>query len=82
MGVTSPGSHYDVRFLFVHRPEWHLHVESRRDVIWLSIDDELEICGWECIRHWPVEDANLTQIECGITLLSVRKMKRCHRHDF
>ena len=46
-GFASPDSDYDVRFLYVHPPEWYLRVEAPRDVIELPIDDELDVCGWE-----------------------------------
>lgn len=46
-GFASPDSDYDVRFLYVHRPEWYLRVEAQRDVIELPIDDELDVAGWE-----------------------------------
>jgi predicted nucleotidyltransferase len=46
-GFASPDSDYDVRFLYVHPPEWYLRVDAGRDVIELPIDDELDVCGWE-----------------------------------
>ncbi|WP_225548210.1 nucleotidyltransferase domain-containing protein [Chromobacterium violaceum] len=46
-GFASPDSDYDVRFLYVHRPQWYLQVEPQRDVIELPLDDELDISGWE-----------------------------------
>lgn len=46
-GFASPDSDYDVRFLYVHQPDWYLRVEAQRDVIELPIDDELDVCGWE-----------------------------------
>ncbi|AYN28123.1 MULTISPECIES: nucleotidyltransferase domain-containing protein [Buttiauxella] len=46
-GFASPDSDYDVRFLYVHPPEWYLRVEPQRDVIELPIDSELDVCGWE-----------------------------------
>lgn len=46
-GFASPDSDYDVRFLYVHRPEWYLRVEPQRDVIELPISDELDVSGWE-----------------------------------
>ena len=46
-GFASPDSDYDVRFLYVHKPEWYLRVESQRDVIEKPIDAELDVCGWE-----------------------------------
>ncbi|MDU1436451.1 MAG: nucleotidyltransferase domain-containing protein [Citrobacter freundii] len=36
-GFASPDSDYDVRFLYVHPPEWYLRVEAQRDVIELPI---------------------------------------------
>ncbi|MDK2125703.1 nucleotidyltransferase domain-containing protein [Chitinimonas sp. DQS-5] len=46
-GFASPDSDYDVRFLYVHQPEWYFRVEPQRDVIELPISDELDISGWE-----------------------------------
>ena len=46
-GFASPDSDYDVRFLYVHRPEWYLRVEAQADVIERPLDDELDISGWE-----------------------------------
>ncbi len=46
-GFPSPDSDYDVRFLYVHRPEWYLTLEPGRDVIELPIEDELDINGWD-----------------------------------
>ncbi|WP_448622750.1 nucleotidyltransferase domain-containing protein [Dickeya fangzhongdai] len=46
-GFASPDSDYDVRFIYVHPPEWYLRVEPARDVIELPIDDELDVSGWE-----------------------------------
>ena len=45
-GFASPDSDYDVRFIYVHQPEWYLRVEPPRDVIELPIESELEVCGW------------------------------------
>ncbi len=44
-GFASPDSDYDVRFLYVHKPDWYLRVEPQRDVIELPIDDELDVSG-------------------------------------
>lgn len=46
-GFASPDSDYDVRFLYVHKPEWYLRVDTPRDVIEKPIDAELDLCGWE-----------------------------------
>jgi len=48
-GFPSRDSDYDVRFIYVHRPEWYLSInlEHKRDVIELPIEDELDINGWD-----------------------------------
>lgn len=63
-GFASPDSDYDVRFLYVHAPEWYLSVEPKRDVIELPIDDELDVCGWEWRKALGLlKGANPTLIE-------------------
>lgn len=48
-GFASPNSDYDVRFIYVNRPEWYLSVglEEQRDVIEYPIVDEIDINGWD-----------------------------------
>jgi len=46
-GFASHDSDYDVRFLYVHRRDWYLSVEDRRDVIEEPLTDELDVSGWE-----------------------------------
>jgi hypothetical protein len=46
-GFASPDSDYDVRFVYVHRPQWYLSVHPGREVIERPIDDELDVSGWE-----------------------------------
>lgn len=46
-GFPSPDSDYDVRFIYVHRPEYYLKLEKTRDVIELPINDMLDINGWD-----------------------------------
>ncbi|WP_068084249.1 nucleotidyltransferase domain-containing protein [Polycladidibacter stylochi] len=46
-GFPSNDSDYDVRFVYVHRMDWYLSLEAKRDVIELPIDDELDISGWD-----------------------------------
>lgn len=63
-GFASPDSDYDVRFLYVHAPEWYLRVEAGRDVIELPNDDELDVCGWEWRKALGLlKGANPTLIE-------------------
>jgi predicted nucleotidyltransferase len=46
-GFASRDSDYDVRFLYVHRRDWYLSVEDRRDVLEQPITDDLDVSGWE-----------------------------------
>lgn len=48
-GFASKDSDYDVRFIYLHPPEWYLSVdlEHRRDVIERPIVDELDVGGWD-----------------------------------
>ncbi|PVZ82489.1 nucleotidyltransferase [Serratia sp. S1B] len=63
-GFASPDSDYDVRFLYVHQPQWYLRVEPQRDVIELPIDQELDVCGWEWRKALGLlKRANPTLIE-------------------
>lgn len=44
---ASPDSDYDVRFVYIRRPEDYLRLDAVRDVIELPIDDVLDINGWD-----------------------------------
>ncbi|MHC4214967.1 MAG: nucleotidyltransferase domain-containing protein [Planctomycetota bacterium] len=48
-GFESTDSDYDVRFIYLHRPNWYLsiNIESKRDVIEIPIDGVLDINGWD-----------------------------------
>lgn len=48
-GFESTDSDWDVRFIYIHRPDWYLSidVEEKRDVIERPINDELDISGWD-----------------------------------
>ena len=46
-GFASPDSDYDVRFIYIHRPDWYLSIADRRDVIERPIVDEYDLSGWE-----------------------------------
>ncbi|HWK23128.1 MAG TPA: nucleotidyltransferase domain-containing protein [Ureibacillus sp.] len=54
-GFASSRSDYDVRFIYIHRPEWYLSIDpqgigSKKDVIECSIDGNLDIGGWELTK--------------------------------
>ena len=46
-GFASPDSDYDVRFIYMHRPEEYLRVDPMRDVIEWQLDEVLDINGWD-----------------------------------
>ena len=48
-GFSSRDSDYDVRFLYVHHPNWYLSVdlEHKRDVIERPIVERLDVNGWD-----------------------------------
>ena len=46
-GFPSSDSDYDVRFIYVRKPEYYLKLEKTRDVIELPINDMLDINGWD-----------------------------------
>lgn len=46
-GIASPDSDYDVRFIYVRRPEAYLRLDPPKDVIEWQLDEVLDINGWD-----------------------------------
>ncbi|WP_312471168.1 nucleotidyltransferase domain-containing protein [Neobacillus sp.] len=46
-GFPSKDSDYDVRFIYIHKKDWYLSIDQKREVIELPINDLLDINGWE-----------------------------------
>lgn len=46
-GFESKDSDWDVRFIYVHRPDWYFRVIEQRNVIEKMMDDGADIVGWE-----------------------------------
>ncbi|MEH7156234.1 nucleotidyltransferase domain-containing protein [Neobacillus drentensis] len=46
-GFPSKDSDYDVRFIYVHKKDWYLSIDQKREVIELPINELLDINGWE-----------------------------------
>ncbi|NJD76993.1 MAG: nucleotidyltransferase domain-containing protein [Candidatus Methanoperedens sp.] len=46
-GFPSRNSDYDVRFIYIHPPDWYLSIQEKRDVIELPVSELLDINGWE-----------------------------------
>lgn len=57
-GFPSMNSDYDVRFIYVHKKEWYLSIDQRRDVLEvpkhdklsIPIDELLDLNGWELTK--------------------------------
>lgn len=46
-GFESRNSDWDVRFIYVHKPEWYFTIEEKRDVIEHVYADDVDLAGWE-----------------------------------
>ena len=46
-GFASPDSDYDVRFIYMRKPEEYLRVDPVKDVIEWQLDEVLDINGWD-----------------------------------
>lgn len=46
-GIDSRDSDYDVRFIYIHKRDWYLSIEERRDVIERPVHAGLDVNGWE-----------------------------------
>ena len=46
-GFASTDSDYDIRFIYIHRPEWYLSIDEKRDVIEYPVNNLLDISGWD-----------------------------------
>ena len=46
-GFASPDSDWDVRFIYVHRPEWYLSIDEKRDVIEEMLPMDIDLAGWD-----------------------------------
>ena len=46
-GFASKDSDWDVRFIYVHRPEWYFHIEEQRDVIDKVFENDVDAVGWD-----------------------------------
>ncbi|ULT58354.1 nucleotidyltransferase domain-containing protein [Neobacillus drentensis] len=46
-GTSSQHSDYDIRFIYVHKKDWYLTIDQKRDVIEEPINDQLDLNGWD-----------------------------------
>ncbi|MGH1366264.1 MAG: nucleotidyltransferase domain-containing protein [Calditrichia bacterium] len=46
-GFASQDSDWDVRFVYIHKPEWYLSIDNKRDTIEVMLPNDLDFAGWE-----------------------------------
>src|ERR1700722_11912013 len=46
-GFPSADSDYDVRFLYIHKSDWYLSIDDKRDVIERPLVENIDLSGWE-----------------------------------
>lgn len=46
-GFASKDSDWDVRFIYVHKPEWYFSVDEQRDVIEEMYEEDIDAVGWD-----------------------------------
>lgn len=63
-GFASPDSDYDVRFIYVHKPQWYLTVFPGRDVIELPVNEIYDVSGWDLRKALGLlRNGNVTLVE-------------------
>ena len=73
-GFASPDSDYDVRFIYVHRPEEYLRVDPMKDVIEWQLDEVLDINGWDLRKAlWAFGKGNPNVMEWASSPIVYRK---------
>ena len=74
-GFASPNSDYDVRFIYMHEPEWYqaVDLEERRDVIEYEIVDDIDLNGWDVRKalrlFWKSNPAFVEWLQSPITYI-------------
>jgi predicted nucleotidyltransferase len=61
-GFPSKDSDYDVRFIYIHKKNWYLSIDQRRDVIEIPKNDSisipihelLDVSGWELTKAFKL----------------------------
>lgn len=61
-GFASPDSDYDVRFIYVHKQEYYLGLQSKSDYIDWELNETLDINGWDlskALQHFHKSNATM-----------------------
>ena len=46
-GFASVNSDWDIRYIYVHRPEWYLQIDDKKDSQEEMLPNDLDLAGWE-----------------------------------
>lgn len=46
-GFASKDSDWDVRFIYVHHPDWYLSIDDKKDSLEVMLPKDLDFAGWE-----------------------------------
>lgn len=46
-GLASTNSDWDVRFIYVHHPDWYLSIQEQKDNIEIILPNDIDLAGWE-----------------------------------
>jgi len=46
-GFASPDSDWDVRYIYVHNPDWYLSIDTKKDSMEEMLPHDLDFAGWE-----------------------------------
>jgi uncharacterized protein len=46
-GFASTDSDWDVRFIYIHTPEWYLSVDEKKDSLEEILPNDVDLAGWE-----------------------------------
>jgi len=46
-GFESQNSDYDVRYIYIHKPEWYLSIDDKKDSHETILPNDIDLAGWE-----------------------------------
>lgn len=46
-GFASTDSDWDVRFIYIHREDWYLSIDDKKDSVEIMLPNDLDLAGWE-----------------------------------
>ena len=46
-GFESQNSDYDVRYIYIHKPDWYLSIDDKKDSREIILPNDIDLAGWE-----------------------------------